>query len=157
MARMLNRLSARTVAAAKKKGLHADGGGLYLQVGPSGNKAWIFRYSLDRRARAMGLGALHTVSLAKARQEAANCRLLLQDGIDPIAARDLERGRNKANAAKAMNFEECAKAYIDAHSPEWKNLKHVKQWQRTLETYVYPVFGKTPVEFVDDIAGNQRR
>ncbi len=26
-----------------------------------GNKAWIFRYSLDRRARAMGLGALHTV------------------------------------------------------------------------------------------------
>ncbi|MDP6787145.1 MAG: integrase arm-type DNA-binding domain-containing protein [Rhodospirillales bacterium] len=149
MARMLNRLSSRTVTAAKKKGLHADGGGLYLQVGPKGNKAWIFRFTLHGKARAMGLGALHTISLANARLDAANCRLLLRDGVDPIAARDVERGRNRADAAKAMTFEECARAYINAHSPAWRSLKHAKQWQSTLATYVYPMFGDLPVETVD--------
>jgi len=149
MARMLNRLSSRTVTAAKKKGLHADGGGLYLQVGPEGNKAWIFRFTLHGKARAMGLGALHTISLANARLDAANCRLLLRDGVDPIAARDMERGRNRADAAKAMTFEACAGAYIEAHAPAWRNIKHIKQWQSTLSTYVFPVFGDLPVEAVD--------
>ena len=149
MARTLNRLSSRGVAAAAKKGLHADGGGLYLQVGPGGTKAWIFRFTLHGKARAMGLGALHTVSLAKARLDAANCRLLLRDGIDPIADRDLERGRNRAEAVRAMSFEACAEAYIKAHSPAWQNIKHAKQWGSTLATYVYPVFGGLPVEAVD--------
>ena len=35
--------------------MYADGGGLYLQVGPTGAKSWIFRYMLEGRARAMGL------------------------------------------------------------------------------------------------------
>jgi Arm domain-containing DNA-binding protein len=38
-------------------GRHGDGGGLWLQVGPTGTKAWLFRYMIDGRARAMGLGS----------------------------------------------------------------------------------------------------
>ena len=44
MARALARLKAVTVARAKKPGLLADGGGLYLRIGPSGAKSWVFRY-----------------------------------------------------------------------------------------------------------------
>ncbi|HUF80767.1 MAG TPA: Arm DNA-binding domain-containing protein, partial [Burkholderiales bacterium] len=42
--RQLNRLSARTITAKSSPGLYCDGGGLYLQIAPSGSKTWIFRY-----------------------------------------------------------------------------------------------------------------
>ena len=47
MPRTLNRLSPLRVQKLKRKGLHADGGGLYLRVSESGTKAWMFRYGLN--------------------------------------------------------------------------------------------------------------
>ena len=67
LGRQFNRLSARSVATASKPGYHPDGNGLYLQVSPTGTKSWIFRYSLNKRPREMGLGELTLVSLAEAR------------------------------------------------------------------------------------------
>ena len=72
MARGLNKLTAKSVAALTEPGLYNDGGGLYLQVADvsgTGNvtKSWCFRYMLDRRARKMGLGSVNTFSLAEAR------------------------------------------------------------------------------------------
>jgi hypothetical protein len=43
----------------------------------------------------MGLGAIHTVSLAEARQKALECRKARLDGRDPIMARRAERMRAK--------------------------------------------------------------
>ena len=65
MGRQLNRLSAKTVALKKRPGLYCDGGGLYLQVAPSGSKTWIFRFRspLTQKLRDMGLGPLHSVEL----------------------------------------------------------------------------------------------
>ena len=71
----------------------ADGGGLYLQVGESSAKSWLYRFMLNGRAREMGLGSLRAVSLASAREKAARCRALLADGIDPIEARKAERSK----------------------------------------------------------------
>ena len=48
-----------------------------------------------------------------------------------------------------MTFEQCAEAYIEAHSPGWKNAKHAAQWPSTLQAYAYPVFGGLPVQAVD--------
>jgi hypothetical protein len=56
MARKLNRLTAVEVRGIDKKGMYDDGGGLYLQVSASGAKSWIFRFTLDGRAREIGLG-----------------------------------------------------------------------------------------------------
>jgi hypothetical protein len=50
---------------------------------------------------------------------------------------------------KAMTFEQCAKAYIKAQEPGWRNPKHAAQWPATLETYVYPVLGNVPVQSID--------
>ena len=62
-----NKLSAAAVRNAREPGLYGDGHGLYLQVSVFGTKAWLFRYMIDGKARKMGLGAIHTVSLAEAR------------------------------------------------------------------------------------------
>jgi Arm DNA-binding domain len=95
----IHRLSALEVAHAKV-GLHADGGGLYLQVTRTAaaqlNKSWLFRYATGGRERQMGLGSLTEVKLADARQAAAECRQQRQDGIDPIEARERARRLNEA-------------------------------------------------------------
>ena len=149
MVRKIGRLTALTVSKAKAEGMHADGGGLYLQVTPAGTKSWIFRFMLDGRAREMGLGSITDVSLTDARTRAGECRRLCHDGIDPIEARKAAREQARLEAAKAKTFKECADAYIEAHRAGWRNAKHVTQWTRTLETYAVPIFGSLPVQQVD--------
>lgn len=149
MARATNRLSAVEVRGITRKGMHHDGGGLYLQVSASGAKSWILRYMLDGRAREMGLGPVHAIPLAEARKRAAECRRMRLDGIDPIEARSAERGQKKLAAAKAMTFDACAAAYIDAHKAGWQNAKHRDQWRNTLSSYAGPVFGSLLVQAVD--------
>jgi integrase len=149
MARRIGKLAPVAVQKAMKPGMHADGGGLYLQVTASGAKSWIFRFMLNGRAREMGLGALHTFSLADARERARECRKLVADGNDPIEARKAKRAGELLSAATAITFEQCAERYIEAHRPGWRNPKHAAQWPSTLGTYAYPVFGSLPVQGVD--------
>src|SRR5271163_2082463 len=100
MARALSRLSDRR-ARTLPPGLHADGGGLYLQVTPSG-RCWIFRFATGEVAvsrngkprrveRAMGLGSFPDTSLLEARDKAASARKLRAEHKDPIEARDAIR------------------------------------------------------------------
>lgn len=137
------------VQHAKKPGMLADGDGLYLQVTGAGARSWIFRFTLGGKSREMGLGSLKGVGLAAARAKAAQCRALLADGIDPIAARKGEHAARAVAGARAITFDQCAEAYINAHGATWRNPKHHSQWKTTLETYVSPVFGKLPVHAVD--------
>jgi integrase len=149
--RQFNRLSAKTVASKKSPGLYCDGGGLYLQVSPSGSKAWIFRFRspVTRKLRDMGLGPTHTVGLPEAREKAAAQRKALLDGLDPIEARQQENQRKAMEAAKTLTFSQCARSYIESHRAGWKNAKHAEQWSNTIATYVEPVVGSLPVQAID--------
>jgi Arm DNA-binding domain len=51
MARLIGKLSAAFVKKTTRKGLFADGGGLYLHVNERGAKSWTFRFMLRGRAR----------------------------------------------------------------------------------------------------------
>jgi len=144
-----NKLSAAAVRNAKKPGLYGDGHGLYLQISIFGTKAWIFRYMLGRRSRKMGLGAIHTVSLAEARAEALEARKLVRKGIDPIEQQKALRSQQRLAAAKAVTFRQCAEKYIEANRAGWKNARHAAQWPATLADYVYPIFGDLPVQSID--------
>jgi integrase len=97
----------------------------------------------------MGLGPVHTVTLAKARQKAHECRNLRLDNLDPIAERHAGQLKAKLEAAQAVTFRECAERYISAHKRGWKNEKHAAQWPSTLATYAYPVFGDQPVHTIE--------
>jgi integrase len=123
-----NKLSAAAVRNAKEPGLYGDGHGLYLQISAFNTKAWVFRFMLDGVARKMGLGPLHTVSLAEARAEALEARKLVRKGIDPIEHQKAQRGLQRLEAAKAITFKACADKYIEANRASWKNAKHADQW-----------------------------
>lgn len=152
MTRTLYRLSTLKVSRAKSKGLIADGGGLYLRVAEGGTKSWIFRYGSVGKLRDMGLGPVHTISLAEARELATECRKLRLQGIDPIAQRNAQRATQKAAEAKAMTFVECAERYMASHEGAWSNATHRKQWVGTLRSYVYPVIGAHAVAAIGTAA-----
>ncbi|MEQ9445697.1 MAG: Arm DNA-binding domain-containing protein, partial [Rhodospirillaceae bacterium] len=151
MARQIGRLKALTVSRESKKGLYADGGGLYLQVSATGSKSWIFRYRMNGRKtpRDMGLGSLDTFTLAEARDKATEARKSIKEGIDPIEARKAQRQADALAAASALTFKDCAEKYIEAKKAGWKNAKHADQWVSTLETYTYPIIGKLPISAID--------
>ena len=149
MARGVKKLSALAVSKANKPGLYGDGAGLWLQVSKAGNKSWLLRYMLDGKAREMGLGAVHTVSLAEARERAAESRKLLLEGIDPLEVKRQRKQQSRLDAAKSMTFAECAEAYIAAHRAGWSNAKHAAQWVNTLKQYANPVFGELSIAAID--------
>jgi integrase len=153
VARTINRLSHKKVETLKQIGMHADGGGLYLQVteGADGTprKSWLFRYTVGGRERQMGLGPLNDVSLADARDRAVAARELRRAGKDPISEREALRAENSLLATKTMSFDECAKAYVAVHRAGWRNVKHATQWANTIGTYCSPVFGRFPVQAID--------
>ena len=142
-------LTALKVDKKKHPGMYADGGGLYLRVTANRTRNWVFRFMLNGRPRWMGLGPLHTVSLAEARKRAAEFRLQRHDGIDPIDARRAERLETRLNAAKALTFRDCAARYIASHRAGWRNPKHAAQWEATLATYAGPVMGGLSVQAID--------
>jgi len=139
-------LSARRVATETRRGLHGDGGGLYLRIGPTGARSWILRYQSAGKRRDMGLGPVEFVGLADARDKAYQLRRGLRlEGIDPIE----ERRTAKPLPAQVVTFSEVAEQYIAKFSPTWSNAKHSYQWRQTLDTYINPVIGKTPIADVD--------
>jgi integrase len=149
MARTIGKLSALAVNRAKTRGYHGDGGGLYLRVGPTGAKSWVYRFKEAGRLHEMGLGPLHTISLAEARQKALECRKTRIEGKDPLAEKRAQRARARLDAANAITFKDCAERYIAAHKAGWRNTIHAAQWPSSLGAYVYPVFGDLPVQAID--------
>ncbi|AYK23080.1 tyrosine-type recombinase/integrase [Pseudomonas aeruginosa] len=120
-------------------GTTGDGDGLYLQVARNGSPSWLYRFQLNGKRRNMGLGSCDLVTLAEAREKAAEARKLAAAGIDPIEDRKEKEGAAKA---ASVTFDNCASDYIAAHRPGWKNAKHAQQWENTLATYATPIIGK---------------
>src|SRR5215468_8046117 len=97
-------LTTKKVAGLTEPGRYGDGHGLYLQVISPSNRSWLLRYERAGRERWMGLGALHTFSLAEARERARKARQQLADGIDPLEARQAERTQRALRIAKEETF-----------------------------------------------------
>jgi integrase len=103
----------------------------------------VFRFTFAGRVTEMGLGNA-AVSLASAREKAAEARKLVAAGRNPIEARR-EAGRLKAGKP---TFGQCADALLAAKASEWRNEKHRQQWAMTLETYAAPLRSR-PVDEID--------
>lgn len=149
MPKTVGKLTALKLSRELATGFHADGAGLYLQVTSSRAKSWVYRFSFRKKKRYMGLGSFPAVSLADARIRAGECRALLQNGIDPIEQRNAQRAQDALEEAKAITFKQAAERFINSKRAGWKNAKHASQWENTLRSYVFPVFGNLSVQDVD--------
>lgn len=127
MARQLHKLSPRVTQTATKAGRYGDGGGLYLVVSPSGSRKWVFRYRWRGRLSDMGLGSASVVTLARARERAAEARLKISEGISPLEEKRAHRS--------IPLFGAFADELVETVAGQWRNEKHRAQVQSTLERY----------------------
>ena len=135
-----HQLSIRKIDTAQP-GKHEDGLGLRLVVSKNFSKRWVYRYSLNKKRREMGLGAYPAIGLKEARALRKQYEQQLSQGIDPIQHRNTKK-------QTTPTFLSCAARYIKAHRRGWKNKKHQSQWVNTIKTYVKPVMGNTPIDTI---------
>jgi integrase len=98
----------------------ADGGGLYLQVQPSGGKLWRQKYRVKGSERTLSIGPYPAISLSEARKRRDAAREQLATGKDPSREKQRERLRTQALAACTFSVvaaEYCDKRKRDGHKP----------------------------------------
>lgn len=136
-----NRLTDAAVRRAKP-GAHAirlfDGGGMYLEVAPSGGKWWRHKFRFGGKEKLLSLGIYPQISLSEARKRRQAARELLAKGIDPSAVRKAEKAA-PANLA-ADSFEVVAREFLAVKIEEWSG-PHSTRWLQRLEHDVFPWLG----------------
>lgn len=145
MARSLNKLNVRQVAALKEAGRHSDGGGLYIRITTSGSRTWAFMTTAAGKRREISLGPVASVSLATARRLAAEMRETVAMNGDPRAV------LTPATVIKEVSvpsFGAFAEAYISSVEEGWKNPVHRQQWRNSLRDHA-AVLNDIPVDAVD--------
>ncbi len=139
--RQLNKLSQKHIDHAKpaeKPFNLADGGGLILQVQPSGGLWWRLRYRFAGKQMMLSLGTYPDTSLKMARDKRDDARRLLaaEPPIDPSVVRKAER--------QAATSPETLKA-IATEFLEMQTAGAAATTLRRLELHVFPYLGTKPI------------
>ena len=133
-----------TKPAAKPVKL-TDGGGLYLEVRPSGKKLWRYRYRIVDKENLFAIGEYPEISLAEARSEHDKARGLVKQGLHPSHNRQAERLTTQM--ANANTFEAVATEWISKKSGRWTPY-YRRQVENFLGADVFPYVGKLPIRNV---------
>ena len=86
------------------------------------------------------LGGYPSVSLARAREKAADNRAAIAEGRDPVAEK---------HAPSMPTFREATSAVHEANKPRWRNPRHASGWIQTLERHAMPALGNKPLDRID--------
>ena len=144
MPKIAKELSPVEVKRLSKAGMHAVGGvtGLVLQISPNGqSRTWIYRTTIGRKRRHIGLGSFPTVTLAMAREQAREAFLSIRAGNDPIEDRKAALSALVAAQKRGLTFSDAMERFLEKKLAEFDNDKHKKQWRATLDNYAVPAIG----------------
>lgn len=121
-----------------------DGGGLYLEISPTGSKWWRFKYRFDAKEKRLSLGTYPDTPLKAARERAADARQRLESGVDPSAERQaIKRSRHEAGA---NSFEAIAREWLTTvHCPAVSEGQSSRTLGR-LERDVFPWMGRSRID-----------
>jgi integrase len=120
------------------EGQHRVAQCLYIKISAPLQASWVFRYvDATQTRRRMGLGTYpDDLSLADAREKAAQYRRLLADHRDPIAERDAETQREaqaiRDREAASVTFSDIAELVIEQAQKRLNNPKHFAQYKKSL-------------------------
>jgi integrase len=105
----LNDVRLRTLKPAEKAYCESDGGGLHVEILPTGKKRWGLKYrAANRKQETVRLGDYPTYSLAEARSWRDECKALVKRGLSPMA---LKRG-DPIPAGVSPAVKEMAEAFV---------------------------------------------
>ena len=146
MARLIKPLTAVQVQNAKPKDSMYkmfDGGGLFLQVNPSGGKYWKMKYrKADGKEGLLTFGGYPEISLEQARRMRDEARAQRASGLDPGLVRQEEKAERRTRASNT--FEAVSREWMEVHATKVKaQTLHI--YRVLLEKSVFPLIGKRPI------------
>jgi len=121
----------------------ADGGGMYLEVTPTGSKLWRmkFRQANGSESR-LAFGTYPEVSLLEAREKRLEARKQIAQGMDPGQAR--RKAKEESASASANTFEKIAREWHTNRLSAW-SATTAKETINRLEKDIFPEIGKLPI------------
>lgn len=137
---MLTDTAIRKAKPADKPQRMADGGGMYLEVAPSGGKWWRLKYRFGGKEKRLSLGTYPDTGLSEARDKRDEARKLLAAGVDPGEQRKAEKAANEERAANS--FEVIAREWLGKQTWVASYRVKVEAW---MANDVYPYVGGRPV------------
>ncbi|WP_215405263.1 integrase arm-type DNA-binding domain-containing protein [Janthinobacterium sp. JC611] len=114
--------------------------GLYLEIKPTGVKAWRYRFKLNSKESLFALGNYPDVSLADARDACGEARKLVKQGISPVQNRQLELVKRELDSGNT--FEVIAQEWLALK--DWEDVTKTRRLDM-LQRVVFPSIGKLPV------------
>ena len=117
-----------------------DGGGLLLEVLPSGSKVWRFKYHLNGKREKVTIGAYPAFGIQAARDRHEELRTLVAQGESPAKAKQAQTAARKVADARAISFRQFAQRWVD-ETLFYRSEGYRAQIVRWLDSYVYPEIG----------------
>lgn len=116
-----------TCPEGKKQIKKSDGKGLFLLVNSANSKLWRFRFKYAEKHQELALGKYPTISLSLAREMAEEARILLAQGINPMAQK---RELKKASNPKDLAFGVIAMKWWEQQKDSWSedHAARVRRW-----------------------------
>jgi integrase len=122
----------------------ADGNGLVLEVMPTGNKIWRFRYTLDgERQPLTTIGDYKRISLRVARERARKYAEMVATGVSPAATARRDRGAEKC----VDLLRDAAELYMTVAMAS-KSEEYQRTTRRALDKDVLQAIGNKPIAAV---------
>lgn len=132
----------RSAKPGEKTQKFFDGGGLYLEVAPSGGKWWRLKYRFGGKEKRISLGVYPDVGLKDARERRDEARKLLANDIDPGENRKVQKAAKSEKSANS--FEVVAREWFAKFKPGWA-ATHSEKIIKRLENDVFPWLGGRPI------------
>ena len=148
MAKIIKPLSPLQVKNAKPKGKTYtifDGGGLYLEVTPSGSRLWRLKYRCNNKAGLLSLGKYPEVSLEQARTKREAAKKLIASGINPSENKKAQKIANQEEGANT--FEKIAREWYTNRLETWQP-STAKDIINRLEKDIFPEIGSLPISTI---------
>lgn len=152
-----NKLNDKATAAAKpreKRYKLSDGGGLYVEVYPSGVKSWRLKYRFGGKEKRLVFGLYPIVSLKQAREWAIDARKMISRGIDPGQVKKDAQNAIKEAAAVAPSTETVeiiSREWFEKFGGQWVD-SHGSKVIRRLERDLFPYIGRDEIKAVTPAA-----
>jgi integrase len=120
-----------------------DGGGLYVEVAPSGSRIWRMKFrQMNGKENVLTFGPYPEISLQEAREKRLETRRLMLRGVDPAKHRD--DAKRLAAEQAANTFEKIAREWHANKVPTWSE-RTAKNMIQRLDADIFPQIGSRPI------------
>jgi hypothetical protein len=112
-----------------------DGGGLSLDIMPSGTKTWRYSYRIHDKQKTFTIGKYPDSSLSEARTSRDNAKKLVGASIDPPQQKQIIKRQIAEDS-----FQGIAEVWLKKMKNEWSDV-HYKRSSTYLLKAIYPFIG----------------